>query len=77
MSVNESQRLTRKRRIASDLEKQVLIQLIQKEQIVERWENTSHVWKEKKLALDRITEEFNKQNGMIPTDTKTFKENVG
>ena len=66
--------LSKKRRIASDFEKQVLVQLVQKEKIVECRENTSKVWKQKKLAWERITKGFNEQNGMIPTDMKHLKK---
>ena len=64
----------KKRRLASDLEKQLLLQLIQKEKFVECRENSARVWKEKKLAWDRITSEFNQQSGAIPTDTRFLKK---
>ena len=64
----------KKRHLASNLEKQLLLQLIQEEKFVECRENSARVWKEKKLAWDRITSEFNQQSGAIPTDTRFLKK---
>ena len=67
----------RSRRTFSDVEKQLIMQLVSKEKhVIDLKQNTGKVLTEKKAAWDRIVQTFNAQPGLKPCEAMQLKKVV-
>ncbi|XP_064635804.1 myb/SANT-like DNA-binding domain-containing protein 3 [Lineus longissimus] len=65
----------KKRRNSTDVERQLLLQLVESEKgIIEQRENSSKVWRQKETAWETILKRYNSQKNVSKLDIKAIKK---
>ncbi|XP_064645929.1 myb/SANT-like DNA-binding domain-containing protein 3 [Lineus longissimus] len=73
--MDELKKEGKKRRNSTDVERQLLLQLVESEKgIIEQRENSSKVWRKKETAWETILKRYNSQKNVSKLDMKAIKK---